>query len=257
MPLREHLRELRTRLVKAGLAIIAGAVVGWFCYDWVFAQLLLPLTQVSKQYHLPATINFNNIMEPFNMKLRMSVYLGLVFASPIWLYQVWAFIVPGLTKRERRYAIGFVVAGVPLLFGGIYLAWLTLPNAVSFFGSQAPPGASLFQTADEYLTFVTRLMLAFAIAMLLPLLLVALNMAGVLSHERMAKAWRVAVFLIFLFAAVASPTPDAGSMILLALPMVALYVIAVGIAWWIDRRRSAREAASPFADLSDDEASEL
>jgi len=251
MPLREHLRELRRRLMKAGLAIIVGAVVGWFCYDWLFVKLQQPLN------HAGGKVNFDEPMGPFNLRLRLSMYLGIVLSSPVWLYQLWAFIVPGLTKREKRYSFGFVAAGVPLLLAGIYLAWLTLPNALNFFLGFAPGGTTQLISAEVYFTFVTRLMLTFAVAMLLPLLLVALNMAGVLSHHAMAKGWRVAVFLIFLFAAVASPTPDAGSMLILAAPMVVLYVVAVGIAWWVDRRRALRHAASSFAGLADDEASPL
>jgi len=251
MPLREHLAELRTRLVRAGLAIVLGAVIGWFCYDWLFVKLQEPLKNAG------GTINFDEPMGPFNLRLRLSMYLGIVIASPIWLYQLWAFIVPGLTKKEKRYSFGFVGAAVPLLLSGLYLAWLTLPNALDFFLGFAPDGSASLISAEVYFTFVTRLMLTFAVAMVLPLLLVALNMAGVLSHHAMAKGWRVAVFLIFLFAAVASPTPDAGSMLALATPMVVLYVAAVGIAWLVDRRRAARAAAEGFGDLSDDEASPL
>jgi sec-independent protein translocase protein TatC len=180
-----------------------------------------------------------------------------VIASPIWLYQVWAFIVPGLTKREKRYSMAFVAAGVPLFLGGIALAWLVLPNAVSFFGEFAPDGTSLFTSAEEYFTFVTRLMFTFAVAMVIPLLLVALNMAGVVSHGTLAKGWRVAVFLIFLFAAIASPTPDAATLFFLALPMIGLYLAAVGIAWFVDRRRARKRADDPIASLPDDEASPL
>lgn len=257
MPLREHLAELRSRILKSGLAILLGAVVGWYVYDWLFVALQQPLKDVAQATGIEANINFGNVMAPFNLKLRLSTYLGIVIASPVWLYQIWAFIVPGLTKHEKRYSMAFVAAGVPLFLGGIALAWLVLPNAVSFFGEFAPEGTSLFTNAEEYFTFVTRLMLTFAIAMVIPLFLVALNMAGVVSHVTLAKGWRVAVFLIFLFAAIASPTPDAGTLFFLAMPMVGLYMAAVGIAWLVDRRRARKAAADPLASLSDDEASPL
>ncbi len=257
MPLREHLAELRTRLVRAGIAIVLGSIVGWYLYDWVFDTLQEPLNEVGDANDITAAINFNGIADAFNLKVRLSVYLGLLVASPVWLYQLWAFVVPGLTKKEKRYSLGFVAAAVPLLVGGVYLAWLTLPNAVGFFGEFIPEGSVLFPSAEAYFTFATRLMITFGVAMVVPLLLVALNMAGLISHHAMAKGWRVAVFLIFVFAAIASPTPDAASMIILAMPMVVLYMVAVGVAWWVDRRRAKRAVAEGWGDLDDDEASTI
>jgi sec-independent protein translocase protein TatC len=257
MPLREHLLELRNRLFKAGIAIVVGAVAGWFLYPPVFDALMRPLYEIAREHpDRFVKVNFGQVASPFNLRLRLSFYLGFLVSSPVWLYQLWAFIVPGLTRREKRYSMSFVAAAVPLLFGGIALAWLVLPNAVKFLTEFTPQGASNIIIADDYLTFVLRIMLAFGFAFVTPLLLVALNMAGVVSAVALAKAWRVAVFLCFLFAAVASPTPDAGSMLALAFPMVALYMIAVGVAWFTDRRRGRRRAEA-FDDLADDEASPL
>lgn len=258
MPLREHLRELRQRILKAGLAVMVGAVVGWFLYDPVYEALQRPIEEVrrSRPGEL-ITLNLDQVATSFNLQLRMAFYIGIVLSSPIWLYQLWAFIVPGLTKRERRRAMGFAAAGVPLFLTGLGLAWLVLPNAVRFLTNFTPRGTSNVINASDYLAFVTQIMLAFGIAFVVPLLLVALNMAGVLSAISLAKGWRVAVFLCFLFAAIASPTPDAGSMLALAFPMVGLYMVAVGIAWFNDRRRERRRAAEGFGDLSDDEASPL
>ena len=177
-----------------------------------------------------------------------------MLASPVWLYQLWAFVVPGLTRREKRSALGFTAAGVPLFLAGIYVGWLVVPNAVTFFTSFAEPGTSVLPAADEYFDFVTRVLLVFGLAFLLPLVLVALNLAGVLSAATMARAWRIAVFSIFLFAAVAAPSADAGSMLALALPMVGLYVAAVGVATLVDRRRARND---PFAGLDADQASTL
>jgi sec-independent protein translocase protein TatC len=147
-----------------------------------------------------------------------------------------------------------VAAAVPLFAAGIGLAWLVLPNAIRFFFEFTPQGAANLISADEYLTFVTQIFLAFGIAFVIPLLFVGLNLVGVLSALTLAKGWRIAVFLIFLFAAIASPSPDAGSMLALAFPMVGLYLVAVGICYLNDRRRLRR---NPFAELDDDEASPL
>ena len=175
----------------------------------------------------------------------------------MWLYQLWAFIVPGLTKREKRYAMAFVAAAVPLFGAGIALAWVVLPKAVEFFAGFTPSGSANLISADEYLTFVSQVFLAFGVAFVVPLLLIALNLVGVLPALTLAKGWRVAVFATFLFAAIASPSPDAGSMLALAFPMTGLYLVAVGICWLNDRRRHRRDLAAGFGGLDDDEASPL
>jgi sec-independent protein translocase protein TatC len=258
MPLREHLRELRQRLFKAGIGVAVGSVVGWFLYEPFFNAITRPLNELAHQRHgADAAVIFNQVASPFNLQLRLAVWIGIVVSSPIWLYQLWAFIVPGLTKREKRYAVSFVAAAVPLFLAGIGLAWKVLPNAVNFLTEFTPSGARNYINADDYIGFVTQIMLAFGIAFVVPLLLVGLNLLGILSALSLAKGWRIAVFLCFLFAAIASPSPDAGSMIALAFPMVGLYLIAVGIAWLNDRRRAQRQAAEGWGDLSDDEASSL
>jgi sec-independent protein translocase protein TatC len=257
MPLRAHLAELRNRIVKSGVAIIIAAVVGWYLYPYLYDALQRPLTVAAQRHGVQAQINFTEILAPFNLRLKLAVYLGIVLASPVWLYQVWAFIVPGLTKREKRTALAFVATAVPLFLAGLGLAWLILPNAVSFFTEFVPKDSSAFTSADAYFGFVTRLMLSFGAAFVIPLILVALNFAGVISSLALAKGWRVAVFLTFLFAAMASPTPDVTMMLLLAFPMVGLYLAAVGVAWLHDRRAARRALAGGFAGLSDDAASPI
>src|SRR3954462_9968788 len=258
MPIREQLREQRNPVVKAGIAPVLGAIAGWFLYDPVYNALQKPIVDAAHaRVGSLVTLNLEGVATSFNLKLRMTFYIGLVISSPVWLYQLWAFIVPGLTKREKRYSMGFVGAAVPLFLAGIALAWKVLPNAIKFLTAFTPVGTANIINASDYFTFVLQIILAFGIAFVIPLLLVALNFAGVLTAVAMAKAWRVAVFLCFLFAAVASPTPDAGSMLALAFPMVGLYLLAVAIAWGNDRRRSGWAAADGFGDLSDDEASPL
>jgi sec-independent protein translocase protein TatC len=254
MPLREHLRELRSRFIKSAIAVMVGAVVGWFLYDPIIVELKAPLVQVAKERGVLVDINYGDVASPFNLKLKISALLGVALASPVWLHQLWAFIVPGLTRREKRYALGFVAAAVPLFAAGLGLAWLVLPNAIVFFAEFVPAKSTQLIDADRYLTFVTQIFLAFGIAFVVPLLLVALNMVGVLSGMALARSWRIAVFLTFLFAAIASPSPDAGSMLALAFPMTGLYLVAVGICLLGDRRRRKKD---PFAGLSDDEASAL
>jgi sec-independent protein translocase protein TatC len=256
MSLRDHLRELRRRLIWAGLAITVGTVIGWFLYDPLLQALQTPLNRIGAEHGTLVKLNFSDVASPFNLKLKLSFYLGVVVASPIWIYQTWAFIVPGLTRKEKRYTVGFVGTAIPLFLAGIGLAWLVLPNAMEFFSSLTPTGSSQLIDADTYLTFVTRVMLAFGLAFITPILLVALNLAGLLPANTLARGWRIAVFACFLFAAIASPSPDAGSMIALALPMVGLYALAVAIAWTNDRRRARRDQRE-LRDLPDDQASEI
>jgi sec-independent protein translocase protein TatC len=237
MPLREHLFELRKRLLRSGLAILVGSVLGWFLYKPIYESLQRPLLEAAQQQHIAANLNFTELMGAFNLQLKLSVYLGLLLASPVWLYQLWAFVIPGLNRRERRYALGFAAAGVPMFSAGIWLGWQVLPNAVDFFTEFVPEQSSIFTSAEMYFGFTMRLMLVFGLAFLLPLFLIALSAAGVVSAQTLGHSWRIAVVLIFLFAAVASPSPEVGSMLALAFPMVGLYLASVGVAWLIDRPR--------------------
>lgn len=252
MPLREHLTELRNRFVKSGIAIILGAIGGWFLYDWLYAALQEPLQVAAAATDTEITINFTDPTSAFNLQLKLAVYTGIVLASPIWLYQLWAFILPGLTKKERNYALAFSFAAVLLFLGGIGLAWMVLPNAMVFFAGFVPDNSVAFNSVDSYFSFVTRLLLSFGVAFVVPLVLVGMNLMGMVSAITLAKGWRVAVFTCFLFAAMASPTAEVSMMFLLAMPMVGLYLVAVGFAWFVDRRRARRSSA-----VSDDEASTI
>ena len=161
---------------------------------------------------------------------------------------------PALKRREKLYTLGFLAAAVPLFALGAGLAWLSFPKAVTTLLDLTPTGGSNFTDAESYLTFITRFVLAFGLAFLLPVLIVGLNMAHVLPSRVLLKGWRISIFLIAVFAAVMTPSPDAVSMIVMAIPMVALFFLALGICLLSDRRRAKRD---PFAGLSDDEASAL
>jgi sec-independent protein translocase protein TatC len=256
MSLGDHLRELRRRLVIAAIAVALGSVVGWLQYDWLLTTLTEPLRVVSHQRAGSLVgINFGGVTSAFSIKLKVSMFVGVLLASPVWLYELWAFIVPGLTRREKRTAVGFIGAAVPLFLGGCYLAHWALPKAVEVLLGFTPTGAVNLTNASDYLTFVIRFILAFGLAFLLPVLLVALNVAHVLPAHVMLKGWRPAVMLIFVFSAMMTPTPDAWTMIALALPMVGLYFGAYGVALLLDRRRARHEPE--WTHVADDEASSL
>ena len=255
MSLGDHLRELRRRLVVAAVAIAVGSILGWVEYDRLFDAIMAPLRKIAAERHGLVNINFGGITQPFTVQLQVAIFIGVIVASPVWLFQVWGFIVPGLTKREKRTTIAFIGAAVPLFLLGCFFATVTVPRAVEVLLGFTPKGAANLPDAALYLTFVTRFILAFGLAFLLPVFLVGLNVAHVLPAHVMLKGWRIAVMLIFVFAAMMTPTPDAWTMLVLALPMIGLFYAAVGVSTLLDRRRTSREPE--WAQVADDEASPL
>ena len=252
MSLRDHLRELRRRVLLSLVGLAIGAVVGWIVYSPVFDALQRPLVRLASERGGLIAVNFAGIATSFDMRIKISLFLGVLLSSPWWVYQLWSFVTPGLTKRERRYAIGFVAAGAPLFLLGAFLAWLVLPNAVAILTNFTPKGATNLIDAQVYLSFVMRVVLAFGLAFLLPVLMVALNFAGLVSAKAWARGWRWAVLGIFVFAAVMTPTPDAITMLLVAIPMCGLYFGAVGICAWRDRRRAGAPRSTSHAHQPDD-----
>ncbi|WP_264353831.1 twin-arginine translocase subunit TatC [Pseudarthrobacter sp. MM222] len=240
MALLDHLKELRNRLFKSAIAVILGTVVGFLVYQPMLAALIKPIRDLNEHEGRQATLNFDGVASSFDLMIQVSVFLGLIVASPVWLYQLWAFIVPGLHKKERRLALSFVAVAVPLFVGGVLLAWLVLPNAVRVLTDFTPSGGSNFISAQVYLSFVLRLLLAFGIAFLLPVVLFGLNLAGLIKGQQLVKSWRITVFLVCLFAAMAAPGADAMSMFYLAGPMLALFFAAIGLCLLNDRRRERR-----------------
>ncbi|PYG02293.1 Sec-independent protein translocase TatC [Georgenia satyanarayanai] len=242
MRLVEHLRELRRRVLLALAGIVVMAVVSWFFYEPVFDAIQAPVRAVDDS-GLSAALNFTSPAAAFDMQVRVSLWLAVFLASPWWLYQLWAYVAPGLTRSEKRRSMLFVVAGVPLFLAGAVLAWMVLPNAIRVLTQFTPEGALNYMPATDYVRFVMRVVLAFAIAFLVPLVMVLLNAIGLVSARALLGGWRWAVLLVFVFAGIASPTPDPWTMIALAVPMCALYFGAVGIAALHDRRAERRRAA--------------
>jgi sec-independent protein translocase protein TatC len=241
MSLGEHLVELRKRLIISAIAIVLGMVVGFFLSDWVWAALRTPMNEVAQHHN--ASINYTNITEAFDLKLRISFTVGLVLSAPVWLFQIWAFIVPGLTRKEKQYGFGFFFAAVPLFFAGCAAGWFVWPHIVELMVGFAAPGTSVFLTASAYLDFVLKLIVVVGAAFVLPVFLVLLNFAGVLQGISILKSWRVAILTITLFTATATPAADIVSMFLLAIPMVLLYLAAASVAILHDRRAAKRNEA--------------
>jgi sec-independent protein translocase protein TatC len=247
MPLREHLLELRKRVGRAALGLLLGAVLGWVVYDPIFDILQAPVVRIQEDRGLLIGLNFGGVLSPFDMKIKVALFVGVLASSPWWVYQLWAFITPGLTRRERLVTVGFLAAAVPLFLTGAFLAWYLLPQAVGVLTGFTPDDAFNFISAQEYLTFVMRMVLAFGAGFLLPVIMVALTMVGLVEGRTWLHGWRVAIMLAFLFGAVATPTGDAISMLVLAIPITILYFVAVGIGILLDRRRTRRLAAEDAA----------
>jgi sec-independent protein translocase protein TatC len=243
MALKEHLIEARNRLFKSAIAVVVGTVIGFFIYNPVLEALSKPVRDINEIEGRNAALNFDGVGSPFDLMIQISVFLGLVIASPVWLYQLWAFITPGLRVKERRIALGFIVVAVPLFIAGIALAWLILPSAVRVLTDFTPEGFANLITVPVYITFLLRLMLAFGIAFLLPVVLFGLNLVGIIKGKQVLKSWRITVFLICLFAAMAAPGGDAMSMFYLAVPLLLLFFVAIGLCLLNDKRREKRNAA--------------
>lgn len=240
MKLSGHLREFRKRLFRSAFAILAGTVVGWYCFDFVFNELQKPVLELAKDQNVNAQINFGSLVSAFDLRLQISFFIGVFLTSPYWLFQIWGFIAPALKKRERKYTILFVLTSTPLFLGGAYFGWYLFPEFVKSLLSFTPEGSANVINAAEYILFTVRVLLVFGIAFVLPVILVLLNAIGTLSAKSILKGWRLALFLITVIGALATPVSDPMSMFLLMIPLVLFYYLAALIAYLNDKRRALR-----------------
>ena len=240
MSLAQHLLELRKRLFRSALAIVVGAVLGFIFSEPILSLLQDPIAVIAESRN--ATLNFDTITGAFDLRMQIAIYVGVILSSPVWLYQIFAFITPGLTRKEKKYTFGFFFSAVPLFLLGCTAGFFVFPHIVELLASFAPADtASIFQ-AKYYVDFATKLVLAVGIAFVLPVFVVLLNFMGVISARGILKGWRIAVLLITVFCAIATPAADVSTMFLLAIPMVFLYFLAVGVAFVHDRAAAKREA---------------
>jgi len=247
MSLGEHLIELRKRLFIGGGAIIVFAIAGWFFSQGVVDLIRIPINEIAASRD--AKIVYGTVSGSFDLRIQISFMLGIVGSSPIWLYQVFAFLVPGLTGKEKRYTFGFFFSAVPLFFAGAALGWIIFPRTVELLVGFSAEQDAIFLDAKAYYDFVIKLVLAIGIAFVLPVFLVLLNFVSVLSAKAVLGGWRVAILLIVVFTALATPASDPITMLLLAVPMVALYFAAAGVCWLHDRR-VAKQADLIDAELA-------
>ena len=253
MTLFEHLRELRYRLIVSILAIIVGMVVAWFFRYDLLDILQRPYFQAIaalKAKHPDANTSLVNInlTSPLTLSLKVSALAGAIATAPIWLYQLWAFVVPGLLAKEKKWALIFIAAATPMFVGGVVVAYVVLPKAIAVLLSFTQSGVTNLQDINAYLAFLLRLMLVFGIGFLIPLIVLMLNIVGVIKAKQMAKYRSLVIFATFVFGAVATPSTDPFSMLAVAAPMALLFLAAEVIAHILDRRKE-RQAALAGDDL--------
>jgi sec-independent protein translocase protein TatC len=238
MSLMEHLDELRKRIVHSSIYLAVGFFVCWFFRDQLVNFIQAPLTKIGK------TLVFTHPMDPLNLQLQVSLVGGAILASPFILFQVWLFIAPGLYQKERRFVIPFMLATVSLfLAGAAFGYYYVLPGALKIlivgFGHNFTP----MVTIEEYSSFFLSIILGLGISFEMPILIFFLALFGIVSPKFLWKNIRYAILAIFLVAAIITPSPDPWTMCIYAIPMLTLYLIGIGVAWWVHpTRRKAKEA---------------
>ena len=241
MPLLDHLRELRKRVVRSAAAIGVFAIVGWVYYTQIITTLAEPVCDLKAARETGAdncgALYISGVLGPLNLHIKVALLTGILLAAPFWLYQLWAFIAPALHKKERRNSILFIIAATPFFSVGAYFGYSILPLAIKVLFGFTPDSLNNLVRFDDYLDFVTRTIFFFGLGFELPVFLVALNLIGAISGKGILRPWRIWIFIITLFVAGFTPSPDPLSMIALAVPLILLYFMAGGIALLNDRRR--------------------
>lgn len=248
MTLFEHLRELRYRLVIAVGAILLGMILSFVFYDQLFDVLRRPydIAIASLKEKNPDQItDLVNIglASPFVLMLKVCLVSGLVLTAPVWLYQLWSFILPGLLAKEKKWAMIFIGTATPLFLAGVVTGYIIMPKGIAVLLGFTQDGVANLQNINDFLSFMLRLMVVFGIAFLIPLVVLMLNIVGVVKASQLSKARIYVIFGTFVFGAVATPSTDPFSMLALAIPMAFLFLVAEALAHILDRRKAKRALA--------------
>lgn len=251
MSLGDHLRELRYRLVVSVIVIIVMSLLAAILYDQLYQVMLRPYLLARQMLaesnpNLDPTTVITGVTTPLILAMKVCVVAGVVLASPFWVYQLWAFIVPALLAKEKKYALGFLGAAIPLFLLGVLIGYYILPQGISVLLAFTPstvPVTNLLEV-DAFLKLTLQMMVIFGLGLLMPVVVVGANMMGVLSAAQLKKARTYVIFGLFVFGAAATPSTDPFSMLALSLPMVALYLIAEVICRIHDRRKARAEAVA-------------
>ena len=251
MPLLEHLREFRKRVLRSAILILLGSGFGWAFYNPIINRLAKPVCDLGAAKASNAThcgsLYISGVLGPLNLQIKVALLTGIIVTAPLWLYQLWAFIAPGLHRKEKKRSILFLVSATPFFAIGATLGYLILPVAIKVLFGFTPHSLANLVKFDDYLDFVLRVILLFGLAFELPVFLLALNLVGILSGKAILGPWRVWVFGITLFTAAFTPTGDPLTMSLLAVPLCALYFASGGIALLVDRKRAKQSAREDYS----------
>ncbi len=240
VPRRDRLVEGRRRVLHSAAGILLGSIGGWFFFDPAYERLQQPLLDVAATRDTAVSVNFAGVATGLDLRLQVAVFLGVLVSSPWWLYQVWAYFAPRLEGRARLYGLAFLGSAIPLFALGVVVGFRLLPRGVELLTTFVPDHATNIVDAEQYLAFAMHMLVAFGVGFVFPVIVVALSWLGIVSTGAWLRGWRWVVPAIFLFAAIATPTSGALSMLVLAVPMTALYFGAIGIGAL--RRRGRREA---------------
>ena len=245
MTLVEHLTELRTRLIISVVAVAIGVLAGFILYQQIFDILIQPYKDIAANHQTltGGRLLQTDPLEGFSIRMRTSLYAGIAFAMPVLLWQIWRFVSPGLYANEKRYAVPFVVSALVLFVLGATLAYFTLPRAFDFLINIGGEGFVTGYTAGKYFKLVTYMMLAFGIGFEFPIVLIFFQMAGIVETDTLRRARRFAIVGICILVAVITPSGDPISMLMLSVPMVIFYELAILIGSFIGKRQARREAA--------------
>ena len=248
MPLAEHLDEARRRIIRIGVALTLAVIFAYLCSDQVLDVLRAPVEDIAESRN--AAMNYDSITGAFDLKLKIAIFGGVILSSPVWLYQIFAYTAPALTRRERRYAFGSLTAVLPLFAAGCTIGVLIFPRIVELLTGFIPAEDATLLQASYYFDFVLKLVLAAGLAFTLPAFVVILNFIGVLPAKVIAKSWRGCVVFITVFSALVTPAADILSMFLIAISMGILFAVSLCIVWMHDRRKHRRLAAQRLPETS-------
>ena len=239
----EHLEELRRRIIYSFLYIAGGFGVCWWFHEQIFAMMQKPIMQALHNHHMEQKLVYLNPTDAFNMYLKVAFLAGIFVASPFVLYQVWLFISPGLYRNERRYVLPFMFSTVGLFVGGGYFGYrMVYPAALDFligFSSQFTPMITIGEYTDLFLTIIAGLGLVFE----MPILVFFLSLMGILTAGWMWRNLRYSILVIFIIAAIITPTTDIMNMCIFAAPMIVLYLFSIAIAWFVHPTQRKKRAA--------------
>ncbi|HOA26864.1 MAG TPA: twin-arginine translocase subunit TatC [Arachnia sp.] len=259
MSLIDHLRELRYRVTVAASAIVVGAIVSAFFYNDIVRFVLAPWARarsaLTTGLDSDLIIANNGVTQAFTVAVILCLVAGIFFSAPIWLWQVWAFVAPGLLAKEKKYSLAFVAVSLPLFFAGCALGYYVWPKGIEVLLSFTPQNMGITNILDvaNFLSLEIKVVLVFGLSFLLPVVVVGLNMAGVVRGYQLKKARKMVIFGSVVLSAVATPTTDPFSMLALAVPITLMFLIAEVICrTWDKKRGISEETAAEFAiDLED------